>query len=437
VKILLYSANFTPEPTGVGKYSGEMAAWFVRRGHEVRAIVALPYYPQWRIAESDRWPPYRRERLDAVDVWRCPIWVPGNPSAITRVLHLWSFAMSSLPVVLISSCWRPDVVMTVAPFLTCAPGGWLTARVAGARAWLHLQDFEVDAAFELGILNGSRARRMVLAFEGWLLRRFDVVSTISNRMMARLHLKGLPERATLFFPNWVDTDAIRPLASTSTFRAELGIGADTIVALFSGTLGYKQALPVISKAAARLQGRRDVLFIICGDGPMKANLQEACSRLPNLRLLPLQPAERLCELLNLADIHLLTQSREAEDLVLPSKLGGMLASGRPIVATCRAGTEIAAVIAECGEIVPPDDDSALAATVERLANEPQRRSMLGTAAREYAQRNLAIDAVLRRIESELKGPDRGTVTIATHDDDADRASDGLRPIADDRRRADG
>jgi colanic acid biosynthesis glycosyl transferase WcaI len=119
--------------------------------------------------------------------------------------------------------------------------------------------------------------------------------------------------------------------------------------------------------------------------------------LANIRFLPLQPFERLGELLGTADIHLLPQSPGAADLVLPSKLSGMLASGRPVIATCRAGTELDAVVSKCGLVVPPQDSSALAAAICKLANEPKTRLDLGRRARAYAEANFERDAILGRI----------------------------------------
>jgi colanic acid biosynthesis glycosyl transferase WcaI len=413
LNILIYSANFAPEPTGIGKYSGEMAAWLAQRGHTIRVIAAPPYYPAWKVDPDHRWPPYRRERWNGVDVWRAPLWVPQRPGGAARALHLASFAASSAPLALASALWRPDVVLTVAPFLTCAPTGWLAARLSGAKAWLHIQDFEVDAAFGLGMLEGGLLRRFALGCERRLLRRFDVVSTISNRMIERLHAKGvLPERTRLF-PNWVDAERIRPLSRASAYRAELLVDDNTVVALFSGTLGPKQGLSIIPEAARRLAHRPGVLFVICGDGVMKPTLEQACDGLANVRLLPLQPTKRLCELLNLADIHLLTQSPGAEDLVLPSKLTGMLASGRPIVATCRQGSEIASVVTACGVIVAPDNADELAAAIVRLADDGSRRRALGVQARSWAERKLTLDAILGRVAEELAGSaGRAGITVA-------------------------
>jgi colanic acid biosynthesis glycosyl transferase WcaI len=397
MRILIYSVNFSPEPTGIGKYSGEMAAWLAEQGHEIRVIAAPPYYPAWRLAPGYRWPPFRRERMLGVEVWRAPIWVPESPGGLTRTLHLMSFAFSSFPLMMLQVLWRPDVVVTVAPAFMCAPAGLLTALLSGAKAWLHLQDFEIDVAFQMGLLKGKWLQRVALRAERWLLRRFDTVSTISSRMLERLLMKGVAPERTCYFPNWVDVSSLRSQPSRESYRAALGISEDAVVALFSGSLGGKQGLAVIPAAAALLRSRQDLVFVVCGDGVMKPALEAASAALSNFHLIPLQPVERLQELLSMADIHLMPQSPDAADLVLPSKLSGMLASGRPVVATCRAGTEIAEIVSHCGMVVPPEDAAGLAAAVTALADDPGLRRELGQRARDIAEARFERDATLRRV----------------------------------------
>jgi colanic acid biosynthesis glycosyl transferase WcaI len=397
MKILVYSTNFAPEPTGIGKYSGEMAAWLAARGHQVRAIAAPPYYPQWRVAPDYRWPPYRRELWHGVDVWRAPLWVPAAPSGVTRVLHLLSFAVMSFPVMLRQVFWGPDLVITVAPALVCAPAALLTARLSGAQAWLHIQDFEVDVAFRLGLLKGKLLQRVILRMERWIMQRFDTVSSISGRMVEKLIEKGVPQEQIRYFPNWVDLSHVKPTLTSSAYRARFGIAADAVVVMFSGSLGGKQGLMVIPEVAKKLAARSDVVFVVCGDGIMKSKLETATAGLRNVRLIPLQPFESLGELLCMADIHLLPQSLGAADLVLPSKLSGMLASGRPVIATCLAGTELESVVSGCGIVVPPQDSAALAAAICRLADDVATRAELGGRARGYAESNFERDAVLKKM----------------------------------------
>jgi colanic acid biosynthesis glycosyl transferase WcaI len=402
MRILIYSANFAPEPTGIGKYSGEMSAWLAARGHNVRVVAAPPYYPAWKVNSDYLRPRYRREQWHGVDVWRAPLWVPKVPTGRSRVFHLASFAVTSLPIMLRQIFWRPSVVLVVAPAFMCAPCALLVARLCGAEAWLHLQDFEVDVAFGLGLLKGKLLQRLVLRMERWLLRRFDVVSSISSRMVERLLIKGVQQERTRYFPNWVDISHVRPSQTSESYRAQLGIAANAVVVLFSGSLGAKQGLMVIPEVATLLAQRRDIQFVVCGDGVMKPRLEAAAAGMANIHFLPLQPFHRLGELLATADVHFLPQSPDAADLVLPSKLSGMLASGRPVIATCREGTELHSVVSMCGLVVPPEESSTLAEAIRKLSDEPEARLEFGRRARAYAEANFERDAVLGRVFGSLE-----------------------------------
>jgi colanic acid biosynthesis glycosyl transferase WcaI len=243
---------------------------------------------------------------------------------------------------------------------------------------------------------------MVLATERSLLRGFDHVSSISGRRLDRLRQKGVKEHQVRFFPNWVDISHIYPLMAPSDYRTALGIKPDTKVVLFSGTMGGKQGLMVIPEVAKKLAHCQDVMFVVCGDGVIKPQLEAASIGLTNIKFLPLQPFEKLGQLLGLADIHLLPQSPEAADLVLPSKLSGMLASGRAVIATCNADTEIANVVARCGLVVAPEDGNALAGAIGRLVDDDKARLQFGRQARLYAEENLARDSVLERLLEKLQ-----------------------------------
>jgi len=401
MKILIYGINYAPELTGIGKYSAELAEWLAARGHEVSVVTAPPYYPQWRVHEGYHAGRYRKEVLRGVTVRRAPLWVPGRPGGLKRLIHLASFALSSLPSLLRAAAGRPDIVLVVEPALFCAPAAWLAARLCGARAWLHIQDYEVDAAFELGLLKGAGLRAMVLRAERWLMRRFDRVSTISNRMLDLARAKGVDPGRAVLLPNWIDVDAIAPHAG-GRYRAELGIPDDAIVALYSGNMGGKQGLQTLADVARRLSRETRLWFVFCGQGPERAPLQQQCAGLARVVFLDLQPAERLGELLNTADIHLLPQRAGAADLVMPSKLTGMLASGRPVVCGASPGTELAGVVARCGLLTPPEDGAAMAEAVRKLSYNAQIRETLGAAARQYAQAHLHVDSVLAAAEQEFQ-----------------------------------
>ncbi len=344
---------------------------------------------------------FRRDQWQGMSIWRCPIWVPKTPSGIKRILHLLSFALTSAPIMLWQSFWKPDVVLVVAPPLFSIPAALVAARLSGARAWLHVQDFEIDAAFQTGLLRRSIARRAATWVERQLMRRFDRVSTISPIMLERLVDKGVARNRRVHFPNWVDSDAIYPLQGRNPLRKALGISDEAIVALYSGNMGEKQGLETLLKAAARLSKEPSLRFVLCGEGATRKRLELKYGDLSNVIWLPLQPSARLNELLNVADIHLLPQRADMADLVMPSKLTGMLASGRPVVATANAGTQVAEVVSQCGIVVPPGNDYALGTAILRLARDGAERHRMGAAAREYAIDNMTSVKILEDFERAL------------------------------------
>jgi colanic acid biosynthesis glycosyl transferase WcaI len=401
MKILILALNFAPEPIGVGKYTGEFAQWLIKQGHRVRVVTAPPYYPDWRCAvDQGKW--YHRERLAGIEVLRCPLWVPAEPSTLKRILHLASFALSSFaPSLWLGLRWRPDVVWTVEPTALAVPTALLTARLAGARACLHVQDLEIEAAFSLRMLPSSWLARGLRAVYGRLLRRFDLVSTISARMRKRLATFGVPAERLALFPSWVDTGAIRPLAGESPLRARLELGPQQLVALYAGNMGEKQGTEMLVEVADRLREHPQIRLVLCGAGMARRSLERRLADRPNVLFLPLQPRSRLNQLLNLADLHLLPQRKEAGSFALPSRLTGMLASGRPVVAQADRG-EVARAARSCGILVAPGDAAGMAEGILSLAGDGARRAALGLAARRLAERHFEQDRVLTRYEHRLR-----------------------------------
>lgn len=410
MRILFYGINFAPELTGIGKYTGEMAQWFAQAGHEVRVITAPPYYPAWKVSEGHSAARYRAQTWQGVKVFRVPLWVPAQPGGLKRLLHLGSFALSSLPVLLGQWGWKPDVVWVVEPPLMCAPAAAAFARLRGARSCLHIQDYEVDAAFGLGLIQGQALRRWVEGAERWLMCRFDRVSTISGRMLERAAAKGVVASKRLSFPNWVDIGSITPLQAVSAYRGELGLAPEAVVALYAGNMGGKQGLEILADVARLLAADPGVQFVFCGNGAGRAELELRCQGLAQVRFLDLQPLERLSELLGLADVHLLPQRADAADLVMPSKLTGMMASGRAVLATALPQTELGQVVAEtaaCGLVVPPENAQAMALALQTLAADAALRTRLGANGRRYAERELDKVVILRRFEAQLQALVKG------------------------------
>src|SRR5882757_5729569 len=177
MRVLVVGINYAPDLIGVAKYNTELCEGLVAQGHEVEVITGPPYYPAWLFPQDFSAAFFRTREHNGVKITRTPIYVPPKPSGAKRLLHHASFAVTSTAPVLAKALkWRPQVMISIAPSLMSAAFVAFVARRVGAKSWLHVQDFEVDAAFDLGLLKNPRLRAPMINVEARVLKMFDRVS---------------------------------------------------------------------------------------------------------------------------------------------------------------------------------------------------------------------------------------------------------------------
>ncbi len=407
LSILIHSIYYDASATGIAKYTAELAEWLAARGHRVEVITTPPHYPSWRIASAYRGVGYKRERLAGVDVCRTPLYVPAADrlSGRRRILYEASFAVNGVYWWLRALLRRPrhDLVVAVCPSLQSAWMPWVYATLRRVPWLLHVQDLQVDTALRLGIIGTGGFGRVMYELEAFLMGRATSVSTITEAMRQRIVAKGVLESRTVLFPNWSDVGFIRPLPRGNELRRGLGVPLDHTLFVYAGNMGAKQGLELILAAADRLRHQSELHLALVGDGAVRAQLQAEAARLglPRLHFLPLQPVERLPELLAAADVHLVVQKREAADLVMPSKLVNVLAAGRPTIATADPGTALHAVLADhaTGLVTPPGDVHAFVRAMTRLHGDPGMRTAMGRRARAFAERHFDKERILLDFEA--------------------------------------
>jgi colanic acid biosynthesis glycosyl transferase WcaI len=352
-----------------------------------------------------------------VRVTRCPIYVPAQPSGARRVLHHLSFAASIVPPLCgVFLRRRPDLVLVIAPSMISAPVARVFGRLGGSITWLHVQDFEVGAAMATGLIT-SKGVRAALArrFETFAYAGFDYASSISPNMCARLQTFRFGSQRIFELRNWTDVEEIQPVRPRDSAFWDEWNPKGRQVMLYSGNISRKQGLDGVVGAASLLAHRSDISFLICGDGPAKTALMKKAQGLPNLRFVDLQPRAQLGDLLGLATLHLLPQIAGAADLVLPSKLTNMLASGKPVVATAAAGTALQQEEEGCGLVVRPGDSRALAEAVRDLVDDPSARERMGAAARTRAVERWSKDVILGRLLARIAEVMPDAPTVAADD----------------------
>lgn len=409
-RFLLLTGNYYPELTGIGKYSGEMALWLLARGYDCGVVTTFPYYPSWKrqspyAAGSFR---YKKEKLKKengglIITYRCPHYIPSIPTGKKRILSdLTFFISAAFQIFLLLFKKKYDYVISVAPPFQLGLLALLYKKIKGAEVIYHVQDLQIDAAFELGMIKSKRMVDVMFRIENFILRNSDYISTISQGMMKKIKAKGC--RDVLLFPNWVETSLFHPLMDKESLKERFGFSSKEKIVLYSGAIGEKQGLEILLDSAKYLSFRSDIKIVICGEGPYKEKLVSEAQKmlLGNVIFMPLQPLESFNAFLNMADLHLVLQRTTAHDLVMPSKLTTILSIGGTALVTAEPDTSLFEVINsnKIGLLVEPENTIALTECILRNIEQPCEE--LQANARNYAEQFLRIDSVINSFLNDIK-----------------------------------
>lgn len=403
MKILVYGINYLPELTGIGKYSGEMCEWLAAKAHQVDVITAMPYYPNWEVQSPYKGKAWHKEEINGVNVYRTPLYVPKKVKGITRILHDFSFMTSSTPFWSKAFFENYDLIFSVYPPLPIGVFPMMYKFLRRKPMLFHVKDLQVDAAKQLNIINNKALLGTLEIIEKFFLKNATLVTTLTKGMRKKIIQKGIDPDHVKLFPDWVDTSLMRPMPEEKLrLKEKYGYQADQKVVLYSGNIGEKQGLDGVIEVATKLkdQNRKDIQFMIVGEGAAKEKLVQTASemRLDNVRFSTLVPISELPYLLNMADLHLVLQKKGATDLVMPSKLLGILPCGGVPLLAAERGSDVRNLIENhnIGITTEPEDNEALLSSILQFFEDPNL--ILGRNARDYAIHHLSQDAILEDFE---------------------------------------
>jgi colanic acid biosynthesis glycosyl transferase WcaI len=403
MKILVYGINYFPELIGIGKYTTEMCEWLAEQGDEVEVIAGMPSYPNWKIEEKYTSKLWFTEIINKVKVHRCPLYVPASVTGATRIIHEISFVLSSLIFWFPKLFKRYEVILCVAPPLQLGLAGVVYKLFHKTLFIYHIQDLQLDAAKQLGLIRNKVLLRIIEKVEKLILNQAHYISTISEGMIRKVVLKGIHLKKIINFKNWIDTTSMSPRNPNPSIRNSFGIQVSEKIILYSGNIGEKQGIEIIVEVAAALQ-HVNAVFLIIGNGAFKSKLKELVTSkgISNVKFFQLQPAEMVCDVLNMADFHLVLQKKAAADLVMPSKLTAILSVGGAAIVSAEAGTTLFDIIKEnnMGILVEPENSSALRETIEKCI--VQDIYQIKDNARQYALKNLDKQAIMGQFHTFVK-----------------------------------
>ena len=370
--VVFFNRSYYPDSGATGQLLGELARGLV---HEHGVEVTVVTGPS-----SSR---ERFEVLDGVRVHRARGTQLDRRRFIGRFANYVSYFLSAGWV----SLWLPraDVVvaMTDPPIIGLV--AWLTKKRMGARFVFWCQDVFPEVAALLDDFKSGLVDRVLQTVSRFLVARADRIVAVGEAMKKRLvEGKGAEPSKVSVIHNWADTERLTPGPKDNAFSREHGL-ADAFCVMHSGNVGLSQNLESLPDVAAGLADEPGIVLAVVGDGVRLEALREAASRraLTNVRFIERQPKERLAESFASADVFLVSLKRGLAGYIVPSKLYGILAAGRPFVAAVPAETEVAAVARdqECGIVVESGDVGGIIDAIRSLHGDRERVRRLGDNAR--------------------------------------------------------
>ena len=380
MKLIFLNRYFHPDASATSQMLSDLAFHLASQGAKVHVITSRQRYDDASAGLA------ALEHSRGVTIHRVPTtrfgrsWLPG------RALDYLSFYATSA-FALIGLARKGDVVIAKTdPPLLGVPAG-MVARLRGARLVNWLQDVFPEIASRTGLRFAQGLPGTVIrALRNWSLRAATCNVVLGDRMHTELRsLPGLASTNFRVIHNWADGEACMPRADGApSLRSAWDLAGKFVVA-YSGNMGRAHEFDTILTAAEQLRERKDVVFLFIGGGHQLQWLMRQASerKLSNIRFQPYQPRERLGESLGLADVHLTCLQPALEGLMVPSKIYGILASGRATLHVGDPDGEIASILGEAraGYTVRVGDAEGLARRIEALKADPVLRATLGANAR--------------------------------------------------------
>jgi colanic acid biosynthesis glycosyl transferase WcaI len=377
--------HFAPDSAPTGTIGSRLIEELGKLGHHIDVVTSLPWYEHHAVEPEWRGRVFRRENKPWGTVTRVHPFPTGDKKNIPK--RAVGFAAFCAATAGFSAIGRSvDLTFAMTPPLPMAATGWLAALGRRAPLVLNVQDVFPDVAVELGLLHGRRVIAAASSLERWSYARCAAVTVLSADMRANLAPKMRhPERLEVI-PNFVDVDAITPAARENSYRVQFGLSGKTVV-MYAGNVGMSQSLSLLVDAARATRDREDLVYVVNGAGSMLDDVQDAARGLPNMRFIPMQPIERLPELLAAADLHVVPLKAGLARSSVPSKTYSIMAAGRPLLASVDPGSEVQRIVeaAGAGSAVPPDDPTAFVKALNTLLDSPVDLVRMGQRARTYVE----------------------------------------------------
>jgi len=379
-RVLFLNRSFWPDREATGQFLTELCD-DLSADHEVTIVAGPSYHTEDGNSAGFRL--WSRKRHGKVTVIRTRGTRFSKSNLAGRLVNLGTYYL--LAAIVAFRLPRPDVIVAETdPPLLGALAAVLKRRWR-CRLIYNVRDLYPDIAEVTGGVHSPFLLELLRRGNDYAYERADLIVTLGHDMARRIVDKGVPTDKVVVVPDWVDCGRIRPLEGNPLRRSFGG----KFVVMYSGNIGLSQQLEAVLEAADRLRDDDRILFALIGEGARKKWLEERARAmgLTNVTFMPYQPLEDLAASLSAADLHLIPLAPGAAGCLVPSKIYGILAAGRPFIAMMEDNAEVAQIAREdaVGFVVRPGDVDALVGAIREAVDTPEHLKQMGARARRLAE----------------------------------------------------
>jgi glycosyltransferase involved in cell wall biosynthesis len=389
VRVLLLNLYYPPDTSATAKMAKTVVTALAAK-HQVTILCGRPSYDP---TERFNWHLYQNEEAGSVRVIRVGSTDYPRVQMKKRIFNYLSYVLLAVPRAFFLPC---DVIlaMTDPPFEGIV--GAFVALVRNKPYVYNIRDMYPDMAVGGDIVQRGKFVQTWESMHRWALRKAARVIVLGDDMRDRIMGKGIAPDRVVIVRDGATFPASLPSTSDSIVQ-EIRCGFP-FVALHAGNLGFYGAWDTLLKAAEILRNENSGLVFI-GDGANRERLASAATQAgaSNVKFLPFRPFEQVQHVMMAGDVHVVTIRRGLEGVVVPSKLYGILAAGRPVLVVANAKSDAARIVVDsgCGLTADPDDPQGVANAIRELRSDPQRLSEMGTRARAAAGKYARVNELQR------------------------------------------
>lgn len=407
MRILIVALNFSPEMVGCAKFTSEFVDWIAKKSKKVIVITTNPFYPEWKCKTNT----YNKTVKENLLIIRCPIYIPKKVNGFNRTVHNISFLISSLPIILFYGFKEIDLAFATCPTILSAPNliliSWIKKIFYKKKllTWIHYADLEIEAAFKLKYFKSQLLKKFLLKFEKNILKNFDFVSSISHYMLEKIKSKTKNYKKAFYLPIFVETKRFNNIYANNKenpYYKKLPFKREKIVIMYSGSLNEKISCQTLINSIKDLKYRKDLVWIICGEGPKKNFLRKSLKDYNNVLFYNFQPYSDLPYWLDIGDIHLIPQKLSAVEFCLPSKLLSILAIGKPVIGIAPKNSELGNILEQYGIRLSSEKYQEMSREILKLVNNKKHRSMLSDKSKNYIIKFHEKENILKDIFLEIQ-----------------------------------